>query len=89
MITISQRGSKKDFIDLYFLLKTYSLGDLFELLEKKYDKVDFNRLHIVKSLTYFKEAEAQPMPKMLIKVDWDEVKTKIVESVKRLKLVNK
>lgn len=85
--TISSRGSKKDFIDLYFLLKIYSLDELFSALEKKYTNISYNKLHILKSLVYFVDAEQQPMPRMHIKVSWDEVKDKIAIAVKNLALV--
>ena len=35
LITISSRGYKKDFIDLYFLLHSYSLPQLFDGLKRK------------------------------------------------------
>jgi hypothetical protein len=36
-------------------------------------KVDFNVIHALKSLTYFKDAENEPMPKMLAPISWDQV----------------
>jgi len=50
---ISSRGSKKDFIDIYFLLKELYLKELLNLFDKKYREIKYNRLHILKSLTYF------------------------------------
>jgi hypothetical protein len=75
---VSSRGSKKDFIDIYFLLKKYSLAELFDIFEKKYAAIKFNKLHILKSLSYFENAEQEPMPVMLESVPWEEVKKKIV-----------
>lgn len=82
--TISMRGSKKDFIDLYFLLDLYSLPELLKLTEKKYRDVDYNQAHIIKSLVYFDDAQQQPMPRMLKQVEWDDVREKIVHEVKNL-----
>ncbi|MCX6783898.1 MAG: nucleotidyl transferase AbiEii/AbiGii toxin family protein [candidate division WWE3 bacterium] len=81
LITISARGSKKDFIDLYFLLQTYTLVKLFENLDKKYQGVNYNHIHIVKSLTYFDDADAQPMPRMHQEADWEEIKKVIIKKV--------
>ena len=78
---ISTRGGKKDFIDLYFLLETYSLSDLIGFFEKKFKGIEYNRLHILKSLTYFEEAEDEPMPMMLKNVSWDRVKEEITKEV--------
>lgn len=70
---ISNRGSKKDFIDIYFLAQKYTLPQLITFFEKKYSGINYNKLHILKSLTYFEEAN-DPMPKMLKPVEWEEVK---------------
>ena len=86
LITISSRGSKKDFIDLYFILQTISLNELFTLLIKKYNETDYNILHILKSLVYFETAEEQPMPKMHFDVSWIEVKKFITSKVKEYQL---
>ena len=88
IITISMRGSKKDFVDLYFLWQWYSLSELFEKLDQKYQGVSYNRAHLVKSLVYFDDAEAQPMPRMLEKVTWDEVKAGITQAVKEMPLLS-
>lgn len=54
LLTISSRGSKKDFIDIYFILKQYSLNKLFKLLQKKYPKTDKPiSAYLSKSLVYF------------------------------------
>ncbi|MDO8570256.1 MAG: nucleotidyl transferase AbiEii/AbiGii toxin family protein [Candidatus Daviesbacteria bacterium] len=72
---VCERGTKRDFIDLYFLIKKkFSLDDILNFYDKKYKKLASNFLHIVKSLNYFDDAESQSMPDMLIPVSWDEVK---------------
>ena len=80
---ISSRGSKKDFIDLYFLLEKYPLKKLLEFFEKKYINIKYNKLHILKSLVYFEDAESEPMPVMIKKTDWAEVKDLIKKEVKK------
>lgn len=79
---VSGRGTKKDFIDLYFLLEKFSLPELFEGYEAKYGKTVSNNYHLLKSLTYFGDAEKQPSPKMIVKVSWDEVKRSIIQSAR-------
>lgn len=85
LITISMRGSKKDFIDIYFILKQFSLPELFKKLDKKYSSVNYSHTHILKSLIYFNDADMQPMPRMHISIDWNEVKNAIIKEVKNLK----
>jgi hypothetical protein len=81
---ISSRGSKKDFIDLFFLLKEFSLEDIFGFFEQKYIDIHYNKLHLLKSLTYFDDAEDDPSPKMLVPVSWEEVKQVISDKAKKL-----
>ncbi len=85
LITISSRGSKKDFIDLFFLLQSFTLEELFKLLPKKYPQVDYNVVHIIKSLVFFEDADIQPSPKMHKNVSWPEVKKSISSAVKNFK----
>lgn len=75
LVAISGRGSRKDFIDLYVLLRGgISLPEYFALLPKKYGKGRDNAYHILKSLTYFEDAEQEPMPRMFEPFDWEECK---------------
>lgn len=78
---VSSRGSKKDFIDIYFLLKKYSLSELIGFFENKYSHLQFNTLHILKSLCYFDDAEGDPMPVMLQDVQWRDIKANIRKAV--------
>ena len=82
---IAGRGSMKDFIDLFFLLKYYSLSELFEMHKEKYGAAISNQYHLLKSLVYFDDAERDIMPKMLINVNWNVIKNTIVGEVKNLK----
>ena len=71
---ISSRGSAKDFIDIYFLLQKYSLRELIGFFESKYSEIQYNKMHILKSLSYFEDADNEPMPIMLKQIDWNDVK---------------
>lgn len=73
LAAISGRGSRKDFIDLHALLKGgLSLQEYFDLLDAKFGPGRANAYHILKSLTYFEDAEAEPMPRMLEPFSWQE-----------------
>ena len=73
------RGTKKDFIDLYFLLKQFSLKELLELYLQKYP--DGSLFIALKSLSYFEDADADPMPVMFEVIEWTEVKSLIRETI--------
>jgi len=75
VITISQRGRKRDFIDLYWCAKHIEpLDKIILRLKTQYPAVAHNYYHILKSLVYFSDAENDPMPSMLADVSWIEVK---------------
>ena len=84
MNAIEGRGTKKDFIDLYFLLKHYSLQELLGFYTQKYPEHSLFRA--LMSLTYFEDAENQFMPKMFVDVEWQEVKACIRNEVARISL---
>lgn len=76
---IEGRGSKKDFIDMYFLLKHYSLEEILSFYKQKYP--EHNIFRALMSLTYFEDAELQPLPFMFSTIEWNKVKTEIVQTV--------
>jgi hypothetical protein len=82
---ISSRGTKRDFIDVYFIAKDLiSLEEIFSLFNRKYKTINYNAVHIAKSLVYFKEADADPLPKMIKAVDWKEVKDFFRQEIKKI-----
>jgi predicted nucleotidyltransferase component of viral defense system len=81
LAAITGRGSKKDFIDLYFLLKRYSLKELFAFYNQKFH--DGSTFLVLKSLSYFIDADDELMPKMLMDIDWESVKQFIKESIRK------
>ncbi|MEO0787768.1 MAG: nucleotidyl transferase AbiEii/AbiGii toxin family protein [Bacteroidota bacterium] len=81
LAAVTGRGSKKDFIDIFFLLKDFTLSELLSFFSQKYP--DGSQFLVYKSLTYFNDAEADPMPIMLIDTSWPIVKDTIVEAVKK------
>lgn len=76
---IEGRGTKKDFIDLYFLLKHYSLQEILGFYQKKYP--EYSLFRALMSLTYFEDAENQFMPKMFTEVAWEDIKQVVRKAV--------
>lgn len=79
---IAGRGSKKDFIDLYFLLDKFSLGEMLSFYDQKYN--DGSLFMVQKSLTYFEDADLQQQPQMFQNFDWETCKQKIINEVIKL-----
>lgn len=81
---ITNRGTKKDFVDLFFLLKKFSMNQIMEWYKQKYpDAVLFST---IKSLTYFDDAEHDPMPTMLCDCSWEQIKSKIIKQALKYKI---
>jgi len=68
------RGTKRDFVDLYAVSMHYGLEQALMLFQRKFIQVSYSQVHVLKSLTYFEDAEKDPMPEMLAPLSWDEVK---------------
>jgi predicted nucleotidyltransferase component of viral defense system len=79
LAALSSRGSRKDFIDLYFIKERMDWPEIFGVFKKKYRGSGFNLFHVIKSLAWFEEAEKEPMPMMISACSWEEVKTYFTE----------
>jgi len=74
LAAVNSRGTRRDFVDLYCLRETAPLEQLLELAKEKYaDRPSFLAV-TARALAYFEDAEQQPMPQMLQKVKWAEVR---------------
>lgn len=83
MIALAQRSMKKDFVDLFYLLRQkVSLDELRNIIMRKYFQVNYSWVHLVRSMGYFEDAETDPMPVMLIagkeqelsEAEWNQIK---------------
>jgi hypothetical protein len=79
---ISGRGSKKDFIDLYFLLNHFSLREMLGFFKEKYP--EGSEFLVIKSLFYFQDADEEAEPKMLKEFDWGIIKKTIFIEANKL-----
>ena len=81
---IASRGSRRDFVDLYMVARAYGLRAILEWAGRKYAAAPYNRVHLLKALTYFVDAEHEPMPHMLVPLDWPAVRTFFISEVPSL-----
>lgn len=87
LAAVSGRGSRKDFVDLYEILRGgLTLTECFGWLPERYGAGRVNTYHVLKSLTYFEDAEREPMPVMLQPFDWQECKAFFVREAHALVL---
>ena len=72
---ITRRGKKRDFIDLYFIARhSIPLAQAMENYFRKFSGFNISRIHVIKSLSYFSDAEGDDMPEMIKPVRWQDVK---------------
>lgn len=83
-VAISQRGDKKDFFDMYEILKTMTPNYLKSLFLEKFGEARINCYHILKSFFYFDDADQQPDPISLNGTGWEQVKAYFVGHEKTL-----
>jgi hypothetical protein len=88
IIAISQKGTKRDFIDLYFVLQDIPFHKLSCHMVKRFGKERINPVHIGKSLVYFLDANSDPEPEYVRgrEVSWDKVKKFFKSHVKQFVL---
>lgn len=77
---ISVSGQRiKDFIDIYYLLNSYSIDDMIHFYKKKY--VGFNEVNVLKSLTWYEDIDHSDWPVLL-----QEPELKGLEIMKKIRM---
>jgi predicted nucleotidyltransferase component of viral defense system len=76
---IHGRGSKKDFYDIYFILKKlYSFDNIVLFYKRKFSLSKEDITLLLKSLIYFENAEKEPEPILLEEANWEGVKNFLI-----------
>ena len=78
------RGTKKDFVDVYFLLQHYSFDELMQFYLQKY--TDGSEYRALMSMSYFTDADTQPMPFMFQPASWNDIKLEIKRQIESYNL---
>ncbi|MGI5911075.1 MAG: nucleotidyl transferase AbiEii/AbiGii toxin family protein [Syntrophomonadaceae bacterium] len=85
LIALVQRGTKKDFIDLYFIEReVIRIEKLINLFSDKFKITSYQPMLIYKSLGYFEDADREVTPKMFKKISWEEIKSYFLRRQKEL-----
>ena len=86
ILTISQRGKRRDFIDIYFLIQKFGLKKIMELTKEKYSM--FNIYVGLQGLSYFKDADEDlevDRFRLFEKISWGKIKNYIVKEVNEVR----
>lgn len=79
LAAITGRGTKKDFIDIAYLLRQFSLKEILDFYNQKY--YDGSEFLVLKSLAYFDDADPEQDPFMLHAMNWEDIKKFIIENL--------
>lgn len=79
---VTNRGTKKDFVDLFFLLQRFSLSEMLGWYQEKYESGSVYL--VLRSLVYFEDADPDPGPRMLAAFGWEDAKEAIRQAVRGL-----
>ncbi len=85
VVAVIQRAKQRDFVDLYYLIKSLGLKKIIDSVYQKYPWYTDNSMIIFRSLIYFEEADSDSEAGRIIifnsKVTWELVKFEIKTEV--------
>jgi hypothetical protein len=81
---IISRGTRRDFVDLFLLCRRIPLAELLARADDKFGHVRDFPLQALKGLADLSEAEAEPMPRLAVPVDWAEIEAWLRHEVREL-----
>ncbi len=85
ILAMSQRGRKRDFVDLYWLVHHVEpLRWFMDHLKDQIPDVAHDYHHIIKALTYFDDAEKDEMPELNFHANWRTIKKFFQDEAKKL-----
>ncbi len=85
LVALLQRGTRKDFIDLFFLDKEHiRFEEMLRAYLKKYPVKTYQPFVILKAFGYFEDADSEEMPRMFRKASWPEIKNYFLQRQKEL-----
>lgn len=87
IIAISQRGAKRDFVDLYIILQNIPFHKVAEHMVRRFGKERINPVVTGKALVYFSDADSDPEPEYIgKKMKWEAIKIFFRQHVKQFVL---
>ncbi|MEK7169016.1 MAG: nucleotidyl transferase AbiEii/AbiGii toxin family protein [Patescibacteria group bacterium] len=87
MLAVYHRPVKRDYIDIFYLLKKYTLHEIFQFVNEKYP--EFNYYITLRALSYFEDVDdkgKRPIEMTDKNFSWEDCKKHISEEVKKYQL---
>ncbi len=87
LMALTQRGAKRDYVDLYWILQNVPFSKIAENMVKRYGSNRVNPLVIGKALVFFQDADADPDPEYLgNRIAWAKIKKYLADHVQQFVL---
>ncbi|MEK7828595.1 MAG: hypothetical protein AAB256_02295 [Deltaproteobacteria bacterium] len=86
VMAIPQKGVKRDFVDLYFILQDVPFRKIAGNMAQKYGTDRINPVNIGKAIVYFDDAEIDPEHQYCGKEnpDWNNIKKFFMKNVRQM-----
>lgn len=81
---IISRATRRDFVDLYLLCRALPLAELLDRAEDKFGHVRDFPLQALKGLADLTQIEGEPMPRLALPLEWEEVEAWLRSEVREL-----
>jgi len=81
LAAVAQRGSKKDFLDVFALGQRFSLEQMLDFYRAKYRVADTG--HVLVALAYFDDADRERTPTLLRRWSWPKVRATLLRWVRQ------
>lgn len=84
-VALIQRGRKRDFVDIYFLLERFDVEKILKFTQEKYGRL-YNEYAALRALAYFEDAEAEETSEekrfqLLTRIGWHKIKEGIINRI--------
>lgn len=74
LAAVINRGIRKDMVDLFCILQNSNIEEMFKVAAQKYANIHSFPVSAVRGMAYFEDAEKLPMPRMIDKTPWKQMK---------------
>jgi len=87
LVAVNRRPAKRDYIDIYYLLDKFSLGEMINFAKKKFP--NFNFYYLLRALSYFEDIKDDERRKIQMtdkNFSWEAAKNKLSEEANKYQL---
>ncbi|PIZ47462.1 hypothetical protein COY29_05170 [Candidatus Woesebacteria bacterium CG_4_10_14_0_2_um_filter_39_14] len=87
LLAVNRRPAKRDYVDVYYLLEKFSLGEMIDFAKEKFP--NFNFYYLLRALSYFEDIKDDERRKIQMtdkNFSWEAAKNKLSEEANKYQL---